>query len=324
MEVSMSSNSKVWLIMAVFLAVIISFCGFLIMFFPRGGFMNFSFFNIDGGTLRYTTTLSIGADTSIDLRAYSENIFYLQSDNDDLIIKEYYNDGRRRADINQSGQSVTIQSERQNSISFGFGKAERIEVYLPKNYVSKITTNVSSGNIRSDLDFTGSWISHETSSGNITLAMLSAPTINLRASSGNIRVASAIGDVSAKTSSGTIRIEEVKGFLNANASSGAITIGRLSGGAELNSSSGNIRIDITELKGDIYAKASSGSVTVEIPSHAAFNFSADTNSGSIRKNFDNSLSFNRKGNQATGTVGSESPYALTLRASSGNIRVTYN
>ena len=59
------------------------------------------------------------------------------------------------------------------------------------------------------------------------------------------------------------------------------------------------------------------------PQGQAFHFQAQTGSGGINTDFEKELSFNKKGNQARGDVGSDPRWTVDVRTGSGNVRVCY-
>ncbi|MCL2051409.1 MAG: DUF4097 domain-containing protein [Lachnospiraceae bacterium] len=315
----MKNNIKIGLAMAIFLMAVFVFCIFMIMYMPRGSF----YIGGANAALRHTTNIRITEKTSLDVSAFSENIYFLKSDTDELIIKEYYRNKNKKADLRHSDQTVTIRGEQQINISIlGFVAGERIEIYLPENYAGNIKASISSGNIKSDFNFMAQQLSFEANSGSISLNSLTAGNINVRASSGTIRIIELIGDAEIRANSGSIVIDRIDGFLDVNASSGTVRIANLSGGIKVQSNSGSIRISVKELDGNISATASSGSINIELPKDSAFNFSANTGSGRVRTDFDSSLSYNSRGNSANGTVGTAPEYDVIVKANSGSVRVT--
>lgn len=313
----MNNNSKVWLAMAIFLGIIVILSIFMILFMPRGRFY------IGGGdaNLRHSVNIKIHEKTQIDLTAYSERIFYLKNDSDELIIKEYYRSKTKKADINVSEQAVRIRCDQDvNLLVFG-NIHDRIEIYLPQNYRGNLSASVSSGDIRSELHFTAERLSFEANSGALSLGHLNADSIHLRASSGSIRVAGINGEATVKANSGSISIDRLTGFADVDASSGSIRVNDITGGITAKANSGTIRIGILELSGDVNAAVSSGSINIDLPTDSGFKFSANTSSGSIRTDFDSSLSFNERRNNASGTVGDNASYTVTAKANSGSIRV---
>ena len=333
----MNTNSKVWLAMGIFLAIIISLCIFMVLSMPRGRF----YIGPGTATLRHTTNLVIDSKTEIDLTAYDDNVHFLRSDSNELVIKEYYESAGKKADIRQTGNRVFIQGEQLiHLLSFGGMGENRIEVYLPSDYAGNMEINLSSGTIKSDIDFSADKLSFKANSGNVNLRNLIAGNISIRVSSGSIYANELRGETMIKANSGTIKLGSVYGAVDVDVTSGSVNIGNLQGRANIDASSGSItvtnvvgsirakansgtiKIGVSELAGDVNVTASSGSINIDLPKDSSFNFTADTSSGSIRTDFDNNLSFNSRGNFASGTVGNNPVHSVKLDTKSGSVRVS--
>ncbi len=319
----MNSNKGIWIGAVVFIIVLAVLCACIILVSPSES----GSFAIGGGSavLRNTAELDVAEGTDLELTAYSDNIYFFESDNNQLVIKEYYKVNNKKVLITQTDGKVILQGTKKTTISlFGWwGNDDRIEIYLPSGYVSKIQAIVSSGNIRSELEFAGSDFSLEAKSGNLVWNSIQAETIQLKTSSGNIIVESVTGEVTAKANSGNVTIDRAVGFVNAGTSSGNVKVLGVSGGAEIHISSGNAHLEMTELKDNLNVYTTSGNIKVQIPGGSEFTFRADTNSGNIDTAFDENLSYNKRGNSASGTVGSNPQYEIVTTASSGNIKVVY-
>ncbi len=207
-------------------------------------------------------------------------------------------------------------------------------------YASQISAATSSGNI--EFDKAEGNRSFSSSSGNIKLQGGNGDTevsstsgnitisentgeLNATASSGNITVEAAIGAKEVETTSGVIKLSECSGFVKASSSSGDIIISDLGSAGIFESTSGNINVSFTdelaENREDIEAVASSGEVELKLPTGLNFDFVARTSSGDIDTSFDDSLSFKKDGDYASGTVGVNPNFQLELATSSGNITV---
>lgn len=163
--------------------------------------------------------------------------------------------------------------------------------------------------------------SMNTSSGCIWLESC-VGNLELNSSSGDKKIGSCVGDLETEASSGDTEIETCRGYLSANASSGTIKVRALAGGADIQTTSGGINLTVEELLGDISLKGSSGGVTLSLPQNSSFIFDAQTSSGSIHTYFDEDLSYNKKGNQAQGIVGTDAAYSIRCGFTSGSVRVT--
>ncbi len=320
----MKNNKGIWIGAVVFILVMAVLCACIVLLTPSGAG---SYMMIGGSAaLRNTTELEVAEGTELELTTYSDNIYFYESNNNQLVIKEYYKIDNKNvlAEITRTDNKVIVQGTKKTTLSlFGwFGDGDRIEIYLPAGYISKIQTSVSSGNIRSELAYAGKEFSLEAKSGNITWNSIQAETIQLKTSSGNIRVEYAAGETTAKANSGNITIERADGFVTAGASSGNVKVLEAIGGADINISSGNAHLEVIELKNNINVSTSSGNIKIQVPSDSEFTFRADTNSGNIDTTFDEKLSYNKRGNSATGTVGGNPEYEIVAKASSGNVKVT--
>ncbi|MDF2941344.1 MAG: hypothetical protein K0S01_202 [Herbinix sp.] len=298
-----------------------------------------------GMKLVNTQNVSLDSIDSVNILYQSDDVTFYTSDTNELILKEYMNyvpEDYELSSVNKSGNKVTVKCGKQklHIISFRlFSSSTRIEIYLPADYSNKLNVETSSGNINSDLSFTLSEFTASSSSGNININEVHSDRISASASSGNItfqvadgdrqfsthsgniKVLGGAGDSSFDASSGNITIENASGHLEAEASSGNIDIMDSVGGGDITTTSGNIKYNLTSLTEDLDLHASSGDVRVSIPKEASFDFTAETSSGDIRTYFDDVLSYNKKGNEASGIVGTNPNININISTSSGNIIV---
>jgi len=291
-----------------------------------------------------TQTISLDGINSIDILYRSDNIDFYISDTDELILKEYKSytpDDDELAVITKSNNEISIKCETRNYRLFNFGMiSSRVEIFLPIKYSNKLSAETSSGNISSDLTFNLSEFTVESTSGNIRVNEVYAEHIKAKASSGNIsfnvaegdrefsatsgniKVYGGQGDGEFSTSSGNITVEKASGFFDAEASSGNIKVIDSVGGGDINTTSGNITLGLETMTQDIKVNASSGEVRLTLPDTASFEFTSQTSSGAIRTFFDTMLSFNKKGNRASGTIGDSPEIDVNIETTSGNIRVS--
>lgn len=292
-----------------------------------------------------TQELDLRGMEEISLIYSLENMEICHTDSENLILEEYMSFEPKEeelAQIRTKNGKVTIEGGRKRNrfhlFSFGTGNCY-IKLYLPKSYAQTLAVETSSGNIRSEENWELKCFLAVTSSGNIQLEETKAETIELAAtsgnisvenakgkrqiatSSGNIRVDGGAGDTQASSSSGNIHITEGEGTYLASATSGDLKIGLIKGEGDFSASSGNVTVEIEELTGGISAEASSGNVRLTLPKESSFAFQAKTGSGDIDTYFDDQLSFNKKRNEAEGTIEEAGGHSIRLRTSSGNIRV---
>ncbi len=293
-----------------------------------------------------TQNISVNSIDSIDITYTSDNVEFYISDTEELILKEYMNytpKDDELARIKTSGNTLSIKhGDRYNQFfSLGsFSNNRRVEVYLPSDYNDNLFVVTSSGNIDSDISVTLSEFTASSTSGNIEINEIHSDLITASASSGNIKfevaegtrefcttsgnikILGGSGDTTSSASSGNITIEDASGQLNAQASSGNIKVIDSIGGGSLITTSGNIDLELTDITDDLSLHASSGEVRLILPSTASFDFTAEVSSGNIRTFFDDELSYNKKGNNASGTIGENPTLKVDISTSSGNIRVT--
>lgn len=211
--------------------------------------------------------------------------------------------------------------------------------------LASFSAKASSGSVRIASVQSAGAITLSASSGSVHAENLDAEgDITLSASSGSIRIGTAHGaNIYAEGSSGSIQFENAAGaIVRAKASSGSIKFGRLDGAFDLKNSSGSIRVEsgtahgtatgssgsirvsLSALDGDVSLQGTSGNVRLAVPNGTAMHFSASTTSGSISSPDDDALSYNQKGNQASGSFGASPQHHVNLQASSGSVRLEWN
>lgn len=280
-------------------------------------------------------------ELQIDYGKNSSDINIYQSDSDELVIKEYMtkNNKHAKVDINSNGTvKITGQRWRNNFFVFGFYD-NYIDVYLPKTYNNAVTLKTSSGEITVENEWKLTKMNISTASGDIEIAELVAETIKittasgeivadalqgnktLTTSSGDIRILDASGDNSVSTASGEVQLEQVKGLVDITTASGDVTVVGGEGYGTLDTASGTIRFQLDKVIGIINMNSSSGDQSLEIPKKTEFEFKAQTTSGDISTAFDEEISYNEKGNGATGTIGENPKNSITMKSASGEIKL---
>lgn len=124
-----------------------------------------------------------------------------------------------------------------------------------------------------------------------------------------------------QTGSGNIKAEKISGKLVVNTGSGNITLEGFMGEGSAKAGSGNIKVEADQLIGDFDVKTSSGNIRLRLPKDLSFQAELQTGSGNIDTDFDSSLSYNKKGNEASGLVGDTPVCTIRAEAGSGNVRI---
>jgi lia operon protein LiaG len=289
-----------------FVLIIVLLTGFLIYGLTAGDNMRWGFADRHANAkLISTQELSLDGISEIIITAKDSDVIFKETNANQITIKEYgskrYKESFIKADSRED--ILTLTADRQGSSWFKFDNRFRyIEVHLPTTYKDAMSVQTNSGDITADYALTFSEFSAEGSSGSVELYSVHADRITLGASSGEIQVNSASGSLDAETSSGDISIEDI------------------SGNGTFHTSSGDVSLVVTDLTGDLSFDTSSGTVKCSLPEDTGFAFAADTTSGDINTFFDDDLSYNKRGNNARGTVGGDSKYKIEVSTSSGDIR----
>lgn len=276
--------------------------------------------------LRNTIEIPLSEANQIELKYSSKNLKVYPAEGDSIIIKEYLLSDKEKAECVIENQKATVKGK--NVFTFVFvGGGERIEVYLPKEGIDILSMETVSGNITADEAFSiqANAVCIGTSSGNIKWRNTKAEKVALAASSGNIHAWEiSAGETAAATSSGNIDAENINGAFALAASSGNIHALGMSGSGSANTGSGSIKVEMDEVTGDLKLKANSGGVKVFLPRELSFALEAQTGSGSIHTDYDEQLSYNKKGNQASGIIGGEVSCTVRAEAGSGSVKISKN
>lgn len=295
----------------------------------RGGLL----FSIGGNAeLRNTIEIPLEDVDYLDITSGGKNVEVYFSKEDAVIIKEYLYSGDSQAVAKVSYQDekkvVVTGAQRFTFVVFGFwNRGERMEVYIPEKSLMALSIETGSGNITSDTDCIreeGSLVV-ETGSGNIRWRNAVGKEILFQAGSGNIKLENIRGNGELYVGSGNITGDEIEGSFRAQAGSGNITLSGFCGEGSVEAGSGNVRVKAMAVTGDMEITTGSGNISLKLPKEAGFHFQAETGSGNINTDFDEVLSYNKKGNFAEGKVeagSSGDEVEIRVRANSGNVRVS--
>ena len=260
----------------------------------------------------------------IDIDITSANVKIYKS-NDQSIRVVYYGpkSEKERPTVTADYVEGILRIEQKSRIQlFGFFDSDRVEIYLPRDYIGPFDFELSSGNLDFVEAFEFSQIEMQLTSGNVKAKTLNTATLHFVMSSGNLSCEGIYSDTyEIKMTSGTFKADALTGVGNFKSSSGNVSIQHYSGSGEIKLTSGDLNLGIEALSGDLEIGLSSGNVDV--------NLLGDTNdiacefrvtSGNIRTNF---------GDVDDGDVGSKFLYkfsdgaenALVIKTISGSIRI---
>jgi hypothetical protein len=268
-----------------------------------------------------TQNISLEGIDALSVSYGYDNVILRESDSGGIIIREYMNRDNPRyyADVSRNAGTLRIRGGRRPWF-FKSSLRVRAEIYLPPAFRGDLRIANSSGTFRAETDILDcKTIDVSVSSGSTLLNRLSAGTVSIRVSSGDINISSIegrsfvsvssgrlqIGELAGtehrikissgralvgflrgaaavEISSGTIILEQSRGKLDVGISSGSVSAGNFSGEGSFELSSGNLNLDIGELTGDLRFRLSSGRADINIPEELSFNLDALTKGGGVQ------------------------------------------
>jgi len=172
-----------------------------------------------------TQTVDMNFVKTLNILYTSDNIFLLESDDDNLILKEYMTRSSPEyfANIKKIQDAVNISNGIRPSLI-----RTRIEIYVPKIFNDNLVFKLKSGTLTSSYNMNYTNIDLTVSSGNITVDNFSGSGM-FSVKSGNIILFlnGIVGDLSLSVNSGTINIMtngKISYILDADVRSGNIRI----------------------------------------------------------------------------------------------------
>lgn len=327
----MKNKIGVWIAAAIMLPCIATISFLSVREAKEGG--NIIFFVL-GGRAKLCNTIELPLSEMDELQVTygSKNLKVYPIEGDTVIIKEYLVSSREtKADVEKSSNPatgsriVTVTGGQARAITiFGmFNQGERIELYIPKEGLTNLSLRAASGNITTESDFAlkTEELTVKTNSGNIKWNDSEAEKLHIQAGSGNITLGHMAGNLEVRTGSGNIKVNGSSGNISMKAGSGNITAEGLSGQGSMETASGNIKADALKITGDMSLKTSSGNIHLTLPEELSFQMDIQTGSGNIHTDFEEALAYNKKGNQAEGTMGENPSCLIQAEANSGNVHI---
>lgn len=277
----------------------------------------------------------------------SNDIYFYKNDSEQILIEEYVNwelSEKKKTKVIEANGMLTLDSPKRDTGIINFGvnnKSGYVNVYLPESYQGDLTAAALSGDIDADIDFIlgkdAAFVA-STTSGEILLLKVEAETVDISSVSGDVDADTITGETDISTTSGDVDVTAITGDCNVSTVSGDITINSVTGKAGFSTTSGDVRaedlsgdgkvntvsgdIRLCFIKaGDINVSTTSGIVDISIPENTTVDFETSTTSGNIDTFFDDALSFNKKGNHASGTYGDGEAIRMEISAVSGDVSV---
>lgn len=311
--------------------------------------------NITFGDYRKVLEVEVPAERIEVLNLFfdknSNDIYFYESKSEQILIEEYVNmelSEKEETKVTETDKVLTLDSPRRNTgvINWGINsKSGYVKVYLPASYEGNLNVTVLSGDIDSNTDFIldkDAKFTVSSTSGDINLLKAEAKTvdissvsgdieaeaitaeINISTTSGDIDISACTGNCEADTVSGDIDINSVSGNVDFSTTSGDVSVGECLGGGRTSTVSGDVELHFVKLYENLSVSTTSGIISIYIPQNATVQFDAQTTSGDINTFFDDVLSFNKKGNHASGTYGDGEAVLMEVDSTSGDVHIRQN
>lgn len=296
------SKKFVTILVVIWSVIIIALIGLLVFLFNSNNVGVNWFHNEDSSkySQNFTQTYA-SSDVNQVLLGLSNADIVINKANTDEIKVDVKNNTKNKITCSKNGSSVEVTQESQPFAIFGFSffSNNTVTVTVPDNYSKELILKTSSGDIKVTGDYDLEKFSSSSSSGSFWADDVKSPTIDIDASSGDIRAKKLSGDCTVKSSSGTIKIDNINGK------------------GSFRTSSGDIYTGFETLTGDVDLNASSGTIRMGINDDADCVIDMSTSSGDINSNYETSGSRKYK----TAKIGAGS-YKVNIGTSSGDISLT--
>jgi hypothetical protein len=225
-----------------------------------------------------TATVEISAGT----------VRVVASDRDDTVVDVRPRDESRSHDVKAAEQvrvefsngALLVSSQR--GFAFPRRGAVMVDIALPSG--SRLNASVASANITAEGHYADCRFA--SASGDIELASALG---NLKAdsASGDITMRNINGSATVSTASGDVTVGAIDGEVKFRAASGSLKVGHLRGKVTSQTASGDVAV-ATAINGSLSAQTASGEVTVGIAEGTAAQLDLHTRSGEVRNSLTHS------------------------------------
>lgn len=261
--------------------------------------------------------------TDITISYDEEAVTFFQSDNDELIIKEYMTENKSRyyADVKQDNGNIHVSEGGKPFFNSSFTRYA--EVYLPQEYQANLTVTTTDGNIdMSNIALTLNSLRIDSTSGTVQLDNANATVLHLSSTSGKLDLGNITGEqIKLDTTSGKMICEKLNGAVTYTSTSGDIDVkSAIGSGSYRANNSGKLNVSYTDVTGDLSFFNKNDNIELTLPQDLEFEFEATTKNGSVSTSFQDSIRID--GRTARGTVGSSPTVTVKTETNNGNIVVT--
>lgn len=267
-------------------------------------------------------TFSLANVSEVSISYDEEKVTFYESENDELVIKEYMtkNKNSYHAKVDQSSDSIKISEGGKPFFKDGFYRY--IEVYMPASYHENLTITTTNGDIDiSRLKLSLHALRIDSTAGTVQLNTVEAQSIYLSTTSGVLDVDNLNADtIRIATTSGNFFCEKLDGNVTYTTTSGNTDIKSAIGlGTYKANNSGEFNVIYAEVTGDLSFYNKNDGIHVTLPPDLEFEFEATTKNGSVSTTFQENISID--GRIATGTVGEHPTVTVKVETKNGNIEV---
>ncbi|MTK08656.1 MAG: DUF4097 domain-containing protein [Hungatella sp.] len=275
-------------------------------------------------TTSLVNTLTFDADdfNSIRLDYDADDIYVLESNQANVVLKEYMNENKESyyaKTSSKNGELLITEGKRPRRSSF----ESYIEIYIPKNNTKNLSLHSTSGTIRSEIVLLvpGNF-SVDTTSGTVEISNVKASAIKAASANGSLSFKNIDAEkIDVQTANAATLMNEINGTILYLSKGGKLTASQLSGSGSFHASGeGSLDISYVDVTGDISAYSKNGTLTLTVPDSLAFQFSAVTKQGSIQTSFSEQLAFTD--HTALGSVGAYPDKTIALETRNGDMKVS--
>lgn len=266
---------------------------------------------------------NLNSISDITISYDEEAVTFFQSDNDELVIKEYMTENKSRyyADVKQDSGSIQISEGGKPFLKSNF--IRYIEVYFPEEYRGNLTVTTTDGNIdmtEAPLDLNSLRV--DSTAGTVQLNNANASIIHLSSTSGKLDLGNITGEqIRLDTTSGKVTCENLVGNVAYTSTSGDIDVKSAVGSGNYRANnSGKLKVVYTDVTGNLSFFNKNDSIELTLPPDLEFEFEATTKNGSVSTSFQESISID--GRTTRGTVGNSPTVTVKTETNNGNIEVT--
>ena len=253
---------------------------------------------------------NLGAVSEIRISYDEENVTFLPSDNEELVIKEYMNKRKKSYNAKVQEGEGRIQVREGKKPLFAQGFSRYVEVYLPQSYEKSLTVTTTNGAIKiADLDLQLTDLGVDSSSGSVAIEGIRARNIRLASTSGPLSLGTITGEkIDLATTSGKITCQRLVGQVDCVTTSGDITVRSGTGLGEYRvNNSGQMKIAYSEVRGDLILFNKNGPIHLRLPQALAFKFTGYSKNAAVHTSFAEFLT--SEGKTSRGVVGT-TPLAM--------------